>query len=91
MVVFLKEDTAKRECLRVISLYYKRIYEMRIDHDRTQRAIAELLGMDLQVYRRYEKGTRDIPLWALIRLADHYETSTDYLLERTDDPSPPHA
>lgn len=91
MVVFLKEDAAKRECLRVISLYYKRIYEMRIDHDRTQRAIAELLGMDLQVYRRYEKGTRDIPLWALIRLADHYETSTDYLLERTDDPSPPHA
>lgn len=91
MVVFLKEDAAKRECLRVISLYYKRIYEMRIDHDRTQRAIAELLGMNLQVYRRYEKGTRDIPLWALIRLADYYETSTDYLLERTNDPSLPHA
>lgn len=64
---------------------------MRVDHDRTQRAMAELLGMNLQVYRRYEKGIRDIPLWALIRLADYYKTSTDYLLERTDDPSLPHA
>lgn len=72
-------------------MYFRRIYELRIDHDKTQRAVAELLGMNLQVYRRYEKGDRDIPLWALIRLADYYGTSTDYLLGRTDDPSKPHA
>lgn len=64
---------------------------MRIDHDKTQLQIAELLGMHPSVYRRYEKGDRDIPLWALIRLADYYETSTDYLLGRTDNPSKPRA
>lgn len=72
-------------------MYFRRIYELRIDHDKTQKAIAELLGMNLQVYRRYEKGDRDIPLWALIQLADYYETSTDYLLGRTNDPSKPRA
>jgi len=72
-------------------MYFRRIYELRIDHDKTQRAVAELLGMNLQVYRRYEKGDRDIPLWALIQLADYYETSTDYLLGRTNDPSKPRA
>lgn len=64
---------------------------MRVDHDKTQKWIAGLLGMNLQVYRRYEKGIRDLPLWALIQLADYYNTSTDYLLGRTDDPSGPHA
>ena len=38
-----------------------------------------------------EKGIREIPTWAVIALADYYQTSTDYLLGRTDDPSPPHA
>jgi len=47
--------------------------------------------MNLQVYRRYEKGLREIPVWALIRLAELYGTSTDYLLGRTNDPSWPHA
>lgn len=75
----------------VIPLYLRRIYEMRVDHDKTQKWIAGLLGMNLQVYRRYEKGIRDLPLWALIQLADYYNTSTDYLLGRTDDPSGPHA
>ena len=75
----------------VIPLYLRRIYEMRVDHDKTQKWIAGLIGMNLQVYRRYEKGIRDLPLWALIQLADYYNTSTDYLLGRTDDPSGPHA
>ncbi len=72
-------------------MYFRRIYELRADHDKTQKFIAELLGLNLQVYRRYEKGVRDIPLWALIKLADYYGTSTDYLLGRTDDPSKPRA
>ncbi len=72
-------------------MYFRRIYELRTDHDLTQKAIAALLDMNLQVYRRYEKGDRDIPLWALIKLADYYGTSTDYLLGRTNDPSKPHA
>lgn len=72
-------------------MYFRRIYELRADHDLTQKAVAELLDMNLQVYRRYEKGDRDIPLWALIKLADYYGTSTDYLLGRTNDPSKPNA
>ena len=72
-------------------MYFRRIYELRTDHDLTQKAVAEMLDMNLQVYRRYEKGDRDIPLWALIRLADYYGTSTDYLLGRTYDPSRPNA
>lgn len=72
-------------------MYFRRIYELRTDHDLTQKAVAAMLDMNLQVYRRYEKGDRDIPLWALIRLADYYGTSTDYLLGRTNDPSKPNA
>lgn len=72
-------------------MYFRRIYELRADHDLTQKAVAAMLDMNLQVYRRYEKGDRDIPLWALIRLADYYGTSTDYLLGRTNDPSKPNA
>ena len=68
---------------------FRRIADLRIDHDKTQREIADYLHMNLQVYRRYEKGVREIPVWAVIKLADYYSTSTDYLLGRTDDPAPP--
>ena len=40
--------------------------------------------MRREVYRRYESGEREIPLWALIKLAELYHTSTDYILGRTD-------
>lgn len=40
--------------------------------------------MRREVYRRYESGEREIPVWALIKLADLYHTSTDYILGRTD-------
>ena len=48
-------------------------------------------NLNREVYRRYEKGLREIPVWALVKLAELYHTSTDYLLGRTDNPSPPHA
>ena len=53
--------------------------------------MAAHLNMNLEVYRRYEKGIREIPVWALLKLAELYHTSTDYILGRTDDPRPPHA
>ena len=40
------------------------------------------------VYQRYESGRREIPAWALIKLADYYQTSTDYILGRTDRRAP---
>ena len=64
--------------------YYKRIRELREDHDMTQRQVAAYLNMPQPQYFRYEQGYRDIPTDVLIALADLYKTSTDYILGRTD-------
>ena len=72
-------------------MYFRRLGDLRNDKDKTQRDIAEYLHMNLEVYRRYEKGLREIPVWALLKLAELYHTSTDYILGRTDDPRPPRA
>ncbi len=68
--------------------YYRRIRDLREDHDMIQKQIAEYLDIDVRQYRRYEQGERDIPTTLLRRLARLYNTSTDYLLELTDDPRP---
>lgn len=69
--------------------YYRRLRELREDHDLTQAQLAARLGMKQPQYFRYEQGYRDLPTDILIRLADLYDTSADYLLERTNDPAPP--
>ena len=61
---------------------YPRIRDLREDHDKTQRQIAELLNMQLTVYQRYERGERELPLWAAIKLADYYNITLDYLVGR---------
>ena len=71
--------------------HYRRIRELREDHDLTQKELAERLGMKQPQYFRYEQGYRDIPTDILIQLADLYHTSTDYLLGRTNDSAPPKA
>lgn len=68
-------------------MYFKRLADTRVDKDLKQKEVAAILEMSPEVYRRYEKGLREIPVWAVIKLADYYQTSTDYLLGRTDDPS----
>ena len=70
-------------------MYLKRVYDLREDHDLTQKTVAAYLEIQPNVYRRYEKGVRDFPVWAIVKLADYYQVSTDYLLGRTDDPTPP--
>lgn len=60
-----------------------RLRDLREDSDKTQQEIADYLNMHRSVYRRYETGERELPLWALVKLADYYHTSTDYILERT--------
>lgn len=67
----------------------KRMKDLREDHDKTQQAIATELNMHRSVYRRYESGERETPAWVIVKLADYYQVSTDYLLGRTDDPTPP--
>ena len=57
---------------------------MREDCDLTQREVAACLHMPQPQYFRYEQGYRDVPTDILIALADLYHTTTDYILERTD-------
>lgn len=62
-------------------MYLKKLEDLRLDHDLTQQQVADFLGCQREVYRRYEKGTREIPLDFLIKLADYYRVSVDYLLD----------
>lgn len=64
---------------------YRRIRDLREDSDKRQRDIAALLNMQLTVYQRYERGEREMPLWAAIKLADYYNVTLDYLVGRTDE------
>lgn len=73
---------------RVILMEIRRLRDLREDHDKSQKAIAEYLNMHRSVYRRYESGERETPAWVLDKLADYYHVSTDYLLGRTDRPEP---
>ncbi len=65
-------------------MYFHRLEDLRIDADKTQEEIAQVLDCQREVYRRYEKGIHEIPVWALIKLAEYYEVSTDYILGLTD-------
>ncbi len=67
---------------------YRRIRDLREDKDLTQKQLSNALNCSQQVYSNYELGQRDIPTQTLIAIADFYNTSTDYLLGRTDVPSP---
>ena len=69
-------------------MIFKRLYELRIDNDKTQQDIADYLVCNRQVYARYERGLREIPVSMVIKLADFYNISTDYLLGRTDEIKP---
>lgn len=61
---------------------YRRVRDLREDHDKTQKEIALLLNMQLTVYQRYERGERELPLWVAIKLADYYKVTFDYLVGR---------
>ena len=63
---------------------YNRIRDLREDRDLTQKQVAQMLGMSQTGYSKYETGENDIPTAVLLKLADFYQTSTDYLLGRTD-------
>lgn len=63
---------------------YSRVRALREDHDMTQSQVAKILGMSQTGYSKYETGENDIPTAILIKLADLYGTTTDYLLGRTD-------
>lgn len=72
-------------------MYFRRLRDLREDHDLKQSDVAAVLGIAQTVYSRYERGFQTIPLEHLIRLADYYRVSCDYLLGLTDRaaPAPP--
>lgn len=69
-------------------MFFKRLYDLRTDNDLTQKQVADYLMCNRQVYARYERGQREIPVSMLVKLADLYKTSVDYILERTDEINP---
>lgn len=62
---------------------YQRIRDLREDADLYQKDLAKLLNCSQQTYSDYERGIVDIPTDVLLTLADHYDTTTDYILGRT--------
>ena len=61
-------------------MYFKRLRDIREDHDLKQSDIAEYLGIAQTVYSRYERGFQTIPVEHLIKLSEYYNVTTDYLL-----------
>lgn len=64
---------------------FKRIRDLREDSDLTQKQVAKILNCSQQVYSNYELGQRDIPTAVLVSLAIFYKTTTDYILDLTDE------
>lgn len=69
-------------------MFFQRLEDLRVDHDLTQEQVASLLHCQREVYRRYEKGTRQIPVDYVITLSEYYCCSTDYLLGMTNHKQP---
>lgn len=64
-------------------MHFQRLKDLREDNDMNQTQIAEILNTKQTVYSRYERGFQTIPLEHLIRLADFYGVSIDYIVGRT--------
>ncbi len=78
----------KWQRLRNEILQYRRLRDLREDHNLSQQKLAEFLGVSQNTYSRYETSARGIPLDLISKLADYYKTSVDYLLGRTDVSTP---
>ena len=69
-------------------MYLKRLKELREDSDIKQLAVADLLHITRQQYSLYETGKRTIPVNFIKILSNFYNTSSDYILEITDEIKP---
>lgn len=69
-------------------LKYERIRNLRIDKGLTQSQVALYLNVKQNTYSQYEIGVLNYPLDVVIKLAEFYETSVDYLVGLTDNPKP---
>ena len=72
----------------VVKMQFKRIRDLREDRDYTQVQLAEYLHVKQSTYSDYESGKINIPIEALLRLAEFYEVSIDYIVGVTDSKEP---
>ena len=77
--------------MRTEILKYGRIRDIRNDRGLTQKQIAEILHVSQNTYSQYEIGTSRFPLDVVVKLAEFYDVTTDYLLGRTEYRCPPEA
>lgn len=66
---------------------FKRIKNLRVDHDLKQIELANYLGVSQNTYSDYELGKINVPIDILIKIADYYNVSLDYITDRTDNPN----
>ena len=69
-------------------MHYRRLRDLREDHDLTQDQLVAMLGLNKTTYTNYEQGKRKIPFALVIRLAKLYNVSIDYIAELADTPAP---
>lgn len=74
--------------MRTEILKYGRIRDIRNDKGLTQEQIAEFLHVSQNTYSQYEIGTTRFPLDVVVKLAEYYNVSMDYLVGLTDEPAP---
>ena len=86
MVVYLTQIYYRMVALsrKGNAMKWQRIEDLRIDNDLTQQQVADILFCRREVYRRYEKGIRELPLSFAITLAKYYNVSLDYLVGLSD-------
>ncbi len=66
---------------------FERVKELRKKAKLTQNQVGEILGVNQRTYSNYEIGIRSLSAEVLIKLADYYGVSVDYILGRTDQPN----
>ena len=76
-------DTMRYEILK-----FENIRSLRQDNGYTQKQIAQMLGISQNTYSQYEIGVLNYPVDVLMKLADFYQVSVDYLLGRTGQRTP---
>lgn len=69
-------------------MHYHRLRDLREDHDMTQDQLVAALGLNKTTYTNYEQGKREIPFALVIRLAQFYNVSIDYIAGLSNKPSP---
>ena len=69
-------------------MQFKNLRAIREDRDIRQKEVAQYLNVSQNTYSQYETGVISLTAEVLIKLADYYNVSIDYLLDRTEDPTP---